>query len=171
MTDDNNSDNTTGRTQGRKQRPRWILMGIAGALALVIGGVTWSAVAYSGKSWDGDKLERFVEWKIDDMLAEVEATDDQRDRVRAIAADAIADMGEFREFKREGRQALVEALTKETVDRAELEALRQQKLDVADRASQRLVTALADVADVLTPDQRKELAEEWASHRWQRGHD
>ena len=166
MTDDNNTDNTTGRTQGRKQRPRWVLMGIAGALALVIGGMTWSAVAYSGKSWDGDKLERFVEWKIDDMLAEVEATDDQRDQVHAIAAAAIADMGEFREFKREGRQALVEALTKETVDRAELEALRQQKLDVADRASQRLVTALADVADVLTPDQRAELAEEWSSRDW-----
>ena len=102
MTDDNNTGNTTKRTAGRKSRPRWILMGIAGALALVIGGMTWSAVAYSGKSWDSDKIERFVEWKIDDMLAEVEATDDQRDRVHAIATAAIADMGEFRDFKRGG---------------------------------------------------------------------
>ena len=160
------TDNTTRRTSGRKARPRWILMSIAGALALAIGGITCSAVAYSGKAWDSDKIERFVEWKVDDMLAEVEATDDQRDQVHAIVTAAVADMAEFREFKREGREALVGALTKETVDRAELEALRQQKLDVADRASQRLLTALADAADVLTPDQRAELAAEWESRGW-----
>ena len=170
MTDDNNTDNTT-RTPGRKQRPRWFLMGIAGALVLVIGGMTWSAVAYSGKSWDSDKIERFVEWKIDDMLAEVDATDDQRTQVHAIATAALADMEEFRNFKREGRQALVEALTQETVDREALETLRQNKLETADRASLRLLTALADAADVLTPDQRKELAEELASHHWRHGHD
>ena len=171
MTDDDNTDNTAKRRSGRNARPRWILMSIAGALALVIGGMTWSAVAYSGKSWDSDKIERFVEWKVDDMLAEVEASDDQRDQVHAIVTAAIADMAEFREFKREGRAALVEALTKETVDRAELEALRRQKLDVADRASQRLLTALADAADVLTPDQRAELAEEWATRGWHDRHD
>ena len=166
MTDDNNTDNTTKRTTGRKARPRWILMGIAGALVLVIGGMTWSAVAYSKRSWDGDRFERFVEWKVEDMLDEVEATDDQRDRVRAIATAALADMGEFRDFRREGREALVEALTQETVDRDTLEALRQRKLETADRASQRLLTALADAADVLTPDQRAELAAEWKSHGW-----
>ena len=171
MTDDHDTGNTTTRTSGRKGRPRWFLMSIAGALALVIGGMTWSAVAYSGKSWDSDKIERFVEWKLDDMLAEVDATDDQRDRVHAIAAAAIADMGEFHNFKHEGRQALVEALTKETVDREALEALRQSKLETADRASQRLLTALADAAEVLTPAQRAELAEELASHRWHHGHD
>ena len=160
------TDNTTKRTSGRKTRPRWILMSIAGALALAIGGIACSAVAYSGKSWDSDKIERFVKWRVDDMLAEVEATDDQRDQVHAIVTAAVADMAEFREFKREGREALVETLTKETVDRAELEALRQQKLDVADRASQRLLTALADAVDVLTPDQRAELAAEWASRGW-----
>ena len=171
MTDDNNTENTTGRTQGRRRRPRWILMGIAGALALVIGGMTWGAVAHSGKSWDGDKLERFVEWKLDDMLAEVEATDDQRERVHAIATDALADMGEFRDFKREGHEALVAALTQETVDREALEALRQSKLETADRASQRLLTALADAAEVLTPAQRAELAEELASRDWHRSRD
>ena len=171
MTDDNDTGNTSIRTSSRKSRPRWILMGIAGALALVIGGMTWSAVAYSGKSWDSDKIERVVQWKIDDMLAEIDATDEQRTQVHAIATAALADMEEFRNFKREGRQALVAALTQETVDREALETLRQSKLETADRASQRLLTALADAAEVLTPAQRKELAEELASHRWHRGHD
>ena len=139
--------------------------------SLVVGGMTWSAVAYSKRSWDGDKIERFVEWKIYDMLDEVDATDEQREQVRAIATAALADMDEFRDFKREGRQALVAALTRGTVDREALEALRQSKLAAADRASQRLLSALADAADVLTPAQRAELAEELRSHRWRDRHD
>ena len=171
MTDDKSTQDDAARTTGRRRRPRWILMTIAGALVLVVGGMTWSAVAYSGKSWDGERFERFVEWKIDDMLDEVDASDDQRTQVRAIATAAIADMGEFREFKREGRQALVEALTQETVDREALEALRQSKLETADRASQRLLTALADAAEVLTPAQRAALAEEPESRDWHHRHD
>ena len=166
MTDHKSTEDNGGKSPGRNRRPRWILATIAGALVLVVGGMTWSAVAHSGKSWDGDRFERFVEWKIDDMLDEVDASDDQRERVRAIATAAIADMGEFREFKREGRQALVEALTQETVDREALETLRQNKLETADRASQRLLTALADAAEVLTPAQRAELVEEWESRDW-----
>ena len=165
------TDNNTRRTSGRKGRPRRILMNIAGALALIIGGTTWSTVAYSGKSLCGEKIERFVEWRVDGMLAEVDATEDQRDRVHGIVAAAITDMAEFHAFKSEGREALVEALTKETIDQAELEALRQQKLDLADRASQRMLTALADTADVLTPAQQAELAEEWVSRGWHDWHD
>ena len=165
MTDDDKTgERTPDKATRRRPRTRWIFMSIAGALVLVVGGMTWSAVAYSGKSWDGDKLERFVEWKIDDMLDEVDATDEQRGQVRAITTAALADMEEFRDFKREIRQDLIAAFSKETVDRTELELLRQRKMETADRASQRLLTALADAAEVLTPAQRTELAEEWKSH-------
>ena len=166
MTDDKSTQDNAAKTTGCKRRPRWILMTIAGALVLVVGGMTWSAVAYSKRSWDGERFERFVEWKVEDMLDEVDASDDQRERVRAIATAALADMGEFRDFRRAGREALVEALTQETVDREALEALRQSKLEIADRASQRLLTALADAAEVLTPAQRAELAEELESRDW-----
>ena len=169
MTDDNKTETTPDRTTRRKARPRWILMSIAGALVLVIGGMTWSAVAYSDRSWDEEKMERFVEWKVEDMLDEIDATDDQREKVHAIAAATLADMEEFRDFGREGRQALIEALTQETVDREALETLRQNKLAAADRASQRLLTALADTAEVLTPAQRQELAAELESH-WRHHH-
>ena len=171
MTDDKTTEDNASQTTGRRRRPRWILMTIAGALVLVLGGMTWSAVAYSKRSWDGERFERMVEWKVEDMLDEVDASDDQRERVRAIASAALADMGEFRDFRRAGREALVDALTQETVDREALEALRQSKLETADRASLRLLTALADAAEVLTPAQRAELAEELQSRDWHRGHD
>ena len=48
-------------------------------------------------------------------------------------------------------------LTQPNVDRATLEDLRRAELQLAESASSRIVTALADIADVLTPEQRAEL--------------
>ena len=47
-----------------------------------------------------------------------------------------------------------------------LEDLRRAELQLAESASQRIVTALADVADVLTPEQRAELVK--MAERFQR---
>ena len=132
MSDDKSTEDNTQKTTRRRPRTRWVLMGIAGALVMAIAGTALSTGGYSKWRGGGHDFGKYVEWRIDDMLEEVEATDDQRTQVRAIVTAAIADMGEFREFKREGRRALVEALTRETVDRAELEALRQRKLETVD---------------------------------------
>ncbi len=51
-----------------------------------------------------------------------------------------------------------------SVDRAALEALRADQLQMAEQASRRFTQALADAADVLTPEQRKQLAER--AGRW-----
>ena len=170
-TDDADNTVNTGKTTHRRPRTRWVLMGIAGALVVAIAGTALSTGGYSKWRGGGHDFGKYVEWRIDDMLEEVEATDDQRTQVRAIVTAAIADMGEFREFKREGRRALVEALTRETVDRAELEALRQRKLETVDGMSQRMLTALADAAEVLTHAQRQELAAEWKSRKHRHKHD
>jgi Spy/CpxP family protein refolding chaperone len=57
-------------------------------------------------------------------------------------------------------------LTQPDVDRATLEDLRRAELQLAESASQRIVTALADVSAVLTPEQRVELVK--MAERFQR---
>ena len=57
------------------------------------------------------------------------------------------------------REAFVAELSKPTLDRDALEQLRQNGLEMADQASTRLVSAVADAAEVLTPEQRNELIE------------
>ena len=163
MSDDKSTEDNAGKTTCRRTRTRWILMGIAGALVFAIAGTALSTGGYSKWRGGGHDFDRYVEWRIDGMLDEVEASDAQRDQVQDIAKAAMADLGEFRALKREGRQDLIAALSKETVDRAELETLRQRKLETVDNMSQRMLTALADAADVLTPAQRKELVENWKS--------
>ena len=157
----------TPKTVSRKRRSRGILIGIAGALVLAIGGLAWSTMAYSGAGHDG-KFGWHAERKIERMLDQVDASDDQRDRVQAIVKDAVADLQEESDLKREAWQGLVAALSGETIDRAALETLRQQKLETVDRMSQRMLTALADAAEVLTPAQRAELADELEFDKWSR---
>ena len=161
--DDNGNDNTARKATRRRPRTRWIVMGIAGALVLVIAGTTWSTVGFTKRG--DDRFGWFVEKKIERMLDKVEASDDQRGKVHGIVKAAVADLQEVHDLKIEIRQDLMAAFSRETVDRDELESLRQRKMETVDRMSQRALTALADAAEVLTPAQRQELVTKWESHR------
>jgi len=74
----------------------------------------------------------------------------------------------MRDRMRDARLQAVALLSQPSIDRAAIEALRANQLQLAEQASKRFTQALADVADVLTPEQRKQLAERmrrWRGHR------
>jgi Spy/CpxP family protein refolding chaperone len=77
-------------------------------------------------------------------------------------------MAPLREKHREARRAVMELLAKPNVDRAAIEAIRAQEIQSADAMSRRFVQSLADVAEVLTPEQRAQLAEKMKSRRGHR---
>jgi Spy/CpxP family protein refolding chaperone len=52
----------------------------------------------------------------------------------------------------------VELLSADKIDRGAIEKARAQSMRAADVTSKRYTQALADVAEVLTPEQRKTLA-------------
>ena len=56
-------------------------------------------------------------------------------------------------------------LEDEEIDRAKLEELRQQQIAMAESASRLLADAIADIAEVLTIEQRAELLEHARRHR------
>jgi Spy/CpxP family protein refolding chaperone len=100
-------------------------------------------------------VEMGVRW----VLGTVDATPEQEQRVKAIAVGALDDLLPLRERHQANRKALHTALAGATVDRAALEAARRDELKLAEEASVRLLDAIADAAEVLTPEQRAELAE------------
>jgi Spy/CpxP family protein refolding chaperone len=65
---------------------------------------------------------------------------------------------------RDTRSSLVTALTGADVDRQSIESLRAARMASLDQASERVLQALADVAEILTPAQRAEIAEKLARH-------
>lgn len=106
-----------------------------------------------------EAMRQRVDFATDWMLTKVKATDEQKVKVKEIVGAAVTDLTGLRETHRSNREALMEALTADSVDRERLETLRRSELDLAERASQRITLALADVADVLTPEQRRGLAD------------
>ncbi len=99
------------------------------------------------------------EMATDFLLWKVDATNDQCEKVKAVTKDAMDDLTGLAKRHHDDRETLLNELAKPSVNRAALEGLRKTEMGLADEASQRLLTAIADVADVLTPDQRAQLVE------------
>jgi Spy/CpxP family protein refolding chaperone len=80
----------------------------------------------------------------------------------------------MREKAQAARAQARELLTQPSVNRAEIERFRTEQIALADAASRRLAQALADAAEILTPEQRRKIGDhlERREHRrrwWHRG--
>jgi protein CpxP len=98
---------------------------------------------------------------IDRMIARIapDATAQQKARLKEIATSAFADLKPVHAQLREAHQKVHALLMAPVVDRAALEAVRAEQVQRVDAVSKRLMTAVADAADILTPEQRLRFAE------------
>ena len=128
------------------------------------------------------------------MLADVNATEAQQQQIAAIVATTMTELAPLRQkhFEArkqaaeilattmtelaplrqkhfEARKQAAEILAKPSVDRAALETLRAQEMAAADQVSKRITQAIADAAEVLSPEQRAQLVERMQRMRgrWQ----
>ena len=93
------------------------------------------------------------------MLDRVNATPEQRTQIEKIVQ---ANAGEMRAQRAAGRALREQAMAlfaPPTVDGNAVEALRQKQLAMHDVASQRMTAAMLEISGVLTPEQRKQIAE------------
>jgi protein CpxP len=93
------------------------------------------------------------------VLRDIDASEDQQERVTKIVSGAIDDLFRLKGKHQENRQAFAAQLGAASLDRAALEEIRKSEIALADEASKRLVQALADASEVLTPEQRQALVE------------
>jgi periplasmic protein CpxP/Spy len=106
---------------------------------------------------DPARAEARVDRMVRHLSVELGANGEQQDKLSVIAKGLVKDVLPVREKMQAARKQARELLTAPTVDRAALEKLRTDQIATHDAASKRVVQALADAADVLTPDQRKKL--------------
>jgi periplasmic protein CpxP/Spy len=150
------------RCHGRLRRA----VGILAVLGLATAGLTWAgtraASTFAAHGHGGEFGPRFarlhVEFAVDRALRAAEASPQQREQVDAIVEKAFADHAAFHEQHQAMRDEAIAALTAPTVDRARLEALRAKHLQIAEEGSRHLTSVIADIADVLTPEQRQKVA-------------
>ena len=174
------SDVTEGAKPGRRRNVVYALIGAGALITLVAARPITAAIQNTAggfhHSWRGhwggggeamspeaakEHLQVATKW----MLRDIDASAEQQDRVNAIVASAVDDLFRLRDRHQQNRDAFHAQLGGgATVDRAALEEIRKSEMGLADEASKRLVQALADVSDVLTPEQRLALAERIHRH-------
>src|SRR5262245_20312059 len=128
----------------------------------------WHHSGPPGGPLDPARLDDHVERMLRHLYVEIDATDAQKQQLAPIVKDAAADLLPLHAKIHDTRRQAVELLSQATVDRAALETLRDEKIKLIEQASRRLTQALADVADVLTPEQRMQLTEHFS--RWRGRH-
>ena len=88
----------------------------------------------------------------------VDASSEQKQKIAAVVQRAADDLRPLREKHLEGRRAMRDVLAAATIDRGKLEALRTEQMKLADEASRRIAAAVTEAAEILTPEQRADLA-------------
>lgn len=156
-----------------------------------VSGMTADAAPFEGgfgpgfaADWRGDLLngaiEAVVGARVDRMIRhlaiEIDATTEQQDKLHAVAFSALHDLLPMREKLMAARATARDLLTQQTVDRAAIEKFRVDQIAAHDAASKRIVAAVTDAAEVLTPEQRRQISNmlpprrgPWGGGPWGRG--
>jgi protein CpxP len=172
--------NNTTRIPNSEQKPRRRFFKQA-AIATLIGGVAaavgikafaqeggrcgWHRGGFMAGPLDPAAVDEHLDRMLKHLYVEVDATEEQKQRLAPIVKQAAKDLLPMRERMHDARRKALELLTQDSIDRAAIETLRAEQLQLAEQASRRITQAFADAAEVLTPVQRKELATRIERHR------
>jgi Spy/CpxP family protein refolding chaperone len=147
-------------------RRRFFRLAALSTAAAGMAGLGFSAFArgrgHGGGEMSGEHLDRMLKH----LYVEIDATDAQKQKLDPIVKQAASDLRPLREKVQDARRRGAELFSAETIDRGAIERARVEQIGAADAASKRFTQALTDVAEVLTPEQRKKLAARFA----RRGH-
>lgn len=99
------------------------------------------------------------------MLDEVKATDAQRAQIRQIVEAARSAAQGQREQRKALREQGLQVFTQPNIDANAAEALRAQMMAQHDQASRRHMQTMLDIARVLTPEQRAQIAQRIGERR------
>jgi protein CpxP len=162
----------TIETQTPQPQRRWGRLLLAAALLLGLGGVGGFALgAHKASSffWHAmapgkltpEETAAWVERGVNRVLSRVDASDEQKSKVSAIAKATLADLTKLGITPGEGRLKFLQLFRADKVEPTAIEALRAEQSTKWDAATKRIAQAVGEAAQVLTPEQRRELTERW----------
>lgn len=187
MSEPDQTAKTPGNAYGchhgsRRSRGKlWLLLLAVALVSGLVGAMSAKAYQFShafggpmgmmmGGPVDADDAADRAAWMAKALSRHIEATAEQKGKLTAIATAAAKDLFPFREKMVSSRQQAIELLRKPTVSRDDIERLRAEQFANAEAMSKRLAQAMGDMTEVLTLEQRHELAADIShfSKRWSR---
>ena len=150
-----------------------LVAGLTGAVATAAIGASYVSASHGfGSGWHGGwrggfgraplspaEIEQRADRAVRHLAVEIDASNEQQEKLRTIVRGAVKDLLPLREQMRADRQHAIDLLTGPSVDRSAIERFRADKLALADTASKRVAQALADTAEVMTPEQRRQIGD------------
>lgn len=138
----------------------------AGAAAGVAASPRWHGhgVGDHPMAFDGAGAMGMPGRGMDRMLERLGASAEQRAQIERIAEQTREDMRARAETRRELHRKMADLFAQPSVDAAAAEALRQQLVAEHDQASQRRLQTMLAIGEVLTPEQRAQMAQ-WRAER------
>jgi protein CpxP len=143
---------------------RWVKPGLVMLGALVVLGGAFGVARAAGigpaclHGHHGAMARDFIEFRVGKALKQVSASDAQQQQVMAILDAQFAKHQGMASVHQQLHQQLLAALSGPTVDRAAVETVRADAISRIDQGSKDFAKALGDMAEVLTPAQRAQLA-------------
>lgn len=105
-----------------------------------------------------------IEERADKILYRVDATPDQKAKIHTIIEQAVKDLEAARPAQRPDPDSMRKLLTAAQIDPAAIEKLRTDRQAAMDQMSRIVTKAFTDAAQVLTPEQRTQLAKMRLGH-------
>lgn len=172
------NDSTPGNNRwfpaGNPKRKFALLAAVVGGVAMTVGALAQTAAvggwhhaghlgAHMAAASPADVADH-VDAILQHVYTETGATPEQQAQIAPLVQATAGDLMQLHtQFHAQHAQMLA-LLTADPIDRAALENARVAQLNLADQASKEIVQLLADTAGVLTPAQRKALADKLAAH-------
>jgi Spy/CpxP family protein refolding chaperone len=176
MTDQNATPQTTTPhiiappPRRRGIRPAWVVVlvaaaGLTGAVATASSQGFGPGFGHHFGHWRGGMMgfdpaqaEERAERMMRHLAIELDATNEQADKLRVIVRSAVRDIVPMRDKALATRTQARVLLTEPAINRAEIERLRTEQVALVDTFSKRVAQALGDAGEVLNPEQRRKLA-------------
>jgi Spy/CpxP family protein refolding chaperone len=146
------------------KKPNWgrrLVIGGIAAVVVIGAGVAAFAAGDGPGHWRGKLMRGFMEYRIDQSLTDAGADTAQKDKIKALFRTTMDEVHPSRDERKAMREEVIKILEAPTIDRKAIETLRAKHVAEIDAKSKIVAKAIGDAAEVLTPEQRKKLVDEW----------
>ncbi|MGB8298971.1 MAG: periplasmic heavy metal sensor [Polyangia bacterium] len=157
----------TNSYQSRSRR-WWLLLALPVAFAGILGARAWAfggpGMGFGPEEGSPAEHEAFVQRRLEKALDLVKATDSQRAAIKPVIQQLATDLKSIHQQHGQLHKAMLDAFAATTLDPAGIEKLRVQASALMDQASKTITTALVQVGNILTVDQRQTLIQQMRNH-------